>query len=110
MAKNQEPKSTELATQCIVQILDAKFKKADLPEIFEKDCKHLTPDEQNQLLEVLLEFEDLFDSTLGDWKTEPVSFGLKEGSKPYHGRAFPIPQKHKATVKTEIIRLCVLRC
>ena len=53
-----------------------------------------------------MEFEDLFDGTLGDWKTEPVSFELKEGSKPYHGRAFPIPQKHKATVKTEIIRLC----
>jgi hypothetical protein len=35
-----------------------------------------------------------------------VSFELKEGSKPYHGRAFPIPHKHNATVKTEIKRLC----
>ena len=25
LAKNQEPKSTELATQCIVKILDAKY-------------------------------------------------------------------------------------
>ena len=48
----------------------------------------------------------LFDGTLGDWKTEPVSFELKEDSKPWHGRAYPIPQKHNATVKTEIKRLC----
>ena len=48
----------------------------------------------------------MFDGTLGDWKTKPVSFELKEGSKPYHGRAFPIPLKHNATVLTEIKRLC----
>ena len=42
---------------------------------------------------------------LGDWNTEPVSFELKEGSKPYHGRVYPIPQKHKATVRTEVNRL-----
>ena len=44
----------------------------------------LTPVEQTQLLELLMEFEDLFDGTLGDWKTEPVLFELKECSKPYH--------------------------
>jgi hypothetical protein len=43
-AKNQEPKSTELATQCIVQILDAKYKKADLLEIITNDCTHLNPE------------------------------------------------------------------
>jgi hypothetical protein len=26
---------------------------------------------------------------LGDWKTKLVSFQLKEGASPYHGRAFP---------------------
>jgi hypothetical protein len=92
LEKNQESKCTELANQRIVQILDAKYKKADLPEIVQNDCKNLNPEGQSQLLEVLLEFEDLFDGTLGDWKTEPVSFELKEGSKPYHGRAYPIPQ------------------
>ena len=86
--------------------MDDKYKKADLPEIRKSDCKHLTLDEQNQLLELLTEFVDLFDVTLGDSNTEPVSFELKECSKPYYGRAFPIPQKHNATVKTEIKRLC----
>ena len=59
-----------------------------------------------ETLELLIEFEDLFNGTLGDWKIEPVSFELKEGSLPYHGRAYPIPQKHNATVKTEVKRLC----
>ena len=54
LEKNQEPKSTELATQRIVQILDAKYEKADLPEIVKNDCKHLNPVEQKQLIEVVL--------------------------------------------------------
>ena len=92
-----EPESTELATRRIVEILDAKYEKANLPEIFQNDCAHLNP-------VLLTEFEDLFNGTLGEWK--PVSFELKEGSKPYPGRAHPIAQKHNATVKTEVKRLC----
>jgi hypothetical protein len=34
----------------------------------------------------------LFDGTLGHWRTKPVSFQLKDGVTPYHGRAFPIPK------------------
>ena len=60
------------------------------------------------LLEVLEEFEDLFDGTLGDWKTEPVSFELKRDAKPYHSRAFPIPRVHKETILKEIKRLVEL--
>ena len=72
IAKNVEPKSTELATQRIVKILDAKYEKANLPDIIQNDCAHLNPTEQIKLLELLTEFEDLFDGTLGDWKTEPI--------------------------------------
>ncbi len=106
LAKNQEPKSTELATQRIVEIFDAKYEKANLPELVENKCSHLNPTEKLQLLELLTEFEDLFNGTLGDWDTEPVSFQLKEGSTPYHGRAYPILQMQQATVKTEVKRLC----
>jgi hypothetical protein len=48
----------------------------------------------------------LFDGTLGDWNLPPVSFEIKEGMKPYHGRAYPIPQIHKAVLMKEIDRLC----
>ncbi len=57
------------------------------------------------LLVLLLKFEELFDGTLGDWKLLPVSFELKEGAKPYHGRPYPIPKIHKATLTKEIDRL-----
>ena len=56
-------------------------------------------------VEVLTEFEDLFIVALGDWDTEPVSFELKEGAKPYHSRAFPIPKVHKENILNAIKRL-----
>jgi hypothetical protein len=73
-----------------------------------KTCTHLTQHEQNELLEVLQEFEDFFYGTLGDWKTEPVSFELKRDAKPYHSRAFPIPKVQKETIIKEVRRLVEL--
>ncbi len=55
---------------------------------------------------MLLKFELLFDGILGDWNLLPVSFELKEGIEPYHGRPHPIPHKHKAVLMREIKRLC----
>jgi hypothetical protein len=54
---------------------------------------------------LLLDYELLFDGTLGDWNWPPVSVKMKEGAKPYHGRLYPIPQIHKATLIKEINRL-----
>ncbi len=50
----------------------------------------------------------LFDGTLGDWKTKPVSFQLKEGVSPYHGQAFPVTKIHKDILIKEVERLCKL--
>ncbi len=50
----------------------------------------------------------LFDGTVGDWKTKPVSFQLKEGVSPYHGQAFPVPKVHKEIIIKEVERLCQL--
>ncbi len=62
----QEPISTRSATKHIVEILDAKYEKADLPAIIRENCSHLTADKSGKLLSVLLKFESLFDGTLGD--------------------------------------------
>ncbi len=59
----------------------------------------------NLLLPLLLKFEELFDGMLGDCKLPPVSFELKEGAKPYHGRPYPIPKIHKATFMKKIDHL-----
>ncbi len=102
----QEPISTHSKTKRVVEILDAKYEKADLPAIIRENCFHLTAYNREMLLSVLLKFESLFDGTLGDWELPPVSFELKEGIKPYHGRPNPIPHKHKAVLMKEIKRLC----
>jgi hypothetical protein len=92
----QEPISTCSTTKRKVKILDAKYEKADLPAIIRENCSHLTASNREKLLSMLLKFEPLFDDTLGDWKLPPLSFELKEGMQPYHGRPYPIPHKHKA--------------
>ncbi len=98
----QEPESTCNATKCVVEILDTKYVKADLPSIVKNNCVHLSMPHQNLLLALLLKYKELFDGTLGDWKLPPVSIELKEGAKPYHGRPYPIPKIHKATLMKEI--------
>jgi hypothetical protein len=80
-----EPQSTQEVTKHVSQILDAKYQKADLQSIVKDKCKHLSADQQKKLLQLLTKYESLFDGFLGDWKTKPVSFQLKEGVSPYHG-------------------------
>ncbi len=87
------------ATNHAVEILDAKYEKADLALIIAQKCTHLSASEQEQLLTLLFKFEELFDSTLGDWQTETVNFKFKSGAMPYQGKSYPIPQIHLKMLK-----------
>ncbi len=98
----QEPESTRIATKRVVEILDAKYDKADLPSIVKNNCAYLSAPHQSSLLTLLLKYEELFDGMLGDWNLPPVSIELKEGAKPYHDRPYPIPKVHKAPLMKEI--------
>ena len=101
-----EPVTTVEATQYIVHILDAKYEKADLQSVVSNTGPHLDSHKKDKLLELLTEFEELFGGTLGDWRTEPVSFKLKGGVHPYNGRPYPVPQIHRKTNIRELNRLC----
>ena len=90
-----EPQSTQDTTEHATRILYANYKRADLQSVVQDNCKHLKVDQQKQLLQLLRKYESLFDGTLSDWKTKPVSFQLKEGVSPYHGQAFPVPKIDK---------------
>jgi hypothetical protein len=92
----------------VVEILDAKYDKADLPSIVKSNRTHLSMPRRNLLLALLLKYEELFDGMLGDWKLLPVSIELKEGTKPYHGRPYPIPKVHKATLMKEMYCLIAI--
>ena len=89
------------------KILDANYEKANLEAVCAA-VDTLSESEQQQLLSLLKKFEHLFDGSLGDFETSPVHLDLKEGAKPYHGKAFPVPHIHKETLKREIERLVSL--
>ena len=63
-------------------ILDVKYIKADLNKVMNKQRQHLTAKECHRFLHLLNKFEDLFDGTLGMWKTIPVDLELKNDAKP----------------------------
>jgi hypothetical protein len=87
-----EPHTTQEATKRVTQILDAKYTNADLKSIVRDNCKHLSTNQQQKLLQLLKKYESLFDGTLGDWMTKPVSFQLREGVLPDHVGAFSVPK------------------
>ena len=47
----------------------------------ETKCQHLTMTKRNYLLKLSQIFEDMFDGTIGTWKTDTVDFELKEDAK-----------------------------
>jgi hypothetical protein len=65
--------SMQEATEGVVHILDAKYEMADLQSVVSTNCTHLSLQDKNKFLELLIEFEELLDGTLGDWKNEHVS-------------------------------------
>ena len=57
------------------------------------------------MLRLLIKYEELFDGTLSDFKTDPISLKLKKDAKPYHGRPNPIPYSQLKVFKKEVERL-----
>ena len=86
------------------EILDANYKKADI-ETAVDEMAHLSCDEKSKLKTLLFKYEELFDGTLGEWRTSPVDFELKEGEQPFHLKPYPVPIIHLDTLKKEINRL-----
>ncbi len=103
-----EQKCTLDATKRVTQILDTKCNKADLQSIIRDNCKHLSVKHQKKLLQLLRKYTTLFNSTIGDWKTKPVSIQWKEGVTPYHGQAVLVSKIHKDVLIKEVERLCKL--
>ena len=77
----------------------SNYEKANLQSVVSINCSHLSLQDQNKLPE--------FAGTLGDWKTDPMSFELKEGDKPYHG-TYPVPKAYKETTIRKLNRLVKL--
>ena len=89
-------------------ILDAKYEKTDLHKFMETQCQHLKMTQRNDLLKLLQKFEELFDRTLGTWKTDQVYLDLKEDAKPVCLRPYPVPKVHEEIFKKGVDRLVLL--
>ena len=103
--KSSEPEILREELYEAKKILDSDYKKADLGA-FVRNIPHLTEEQKTQVRKILYQYESLFEGRLGLWDTPPITLELEEGAKPYHARAFPIPQIHEATVRKEVERLC----
>jgi len=100
-----DSQAVDEATKRIKEILDAKYEKISIKEVVAGQT-HLNKECQTKLKELLTKFEDLFDGTLGRWNGPSYEIELKEGAKPYHARAYPIPKVHERTLRMEVERLC----
>lgn len=89
------------------RILDADYSKIDIEEHV-NDLGHLTEDEKQKLIEVLIKCDQLFGGGLGTLKIPPVHLELQKGATPFHARAFPVPQALYETTKKEIQRLTTI--
>jgi hypothetical protein len=86
------------------RILDANYDKVD-PDIYVQGLTYLSPSEQEQLSLVLKRFPVLFGGGLGLLRIKPVHLTLRDDAKPFHARAFPIPQSLLKTTKKEVTQL-----
>ena len=64
-------------TKRLLVNLDASYGKMDLNKVMKNKFQHLTETQRNELIELLQNFEELFDETIGTWKIDPVDFELK---------------------------------
>ena len=65
----------------------------------ETQCQHLKMTQCNELLKLLQIPKELFNETLGTWKTYPVDFELKEDENPICLRPYPVPKLHEEMSK-----------
>ena len=101
IANTAEPIVMQKETEQIVKILDAKYHKADLSKVT-ANAVHFNTNEKKKLYELLLKYKDLFNGTLGVWKTDPVDYEMVEDAKPHSQRHYSVPHLYKDTLKREI--------
>ena len=79
--RSVEPKATQETTDQVLKILDSKYEKADPSKVFE-DANNLDKQQNEMLLKLLKQYNELFDSTLGKWKTALVIIKMRPDANP----------------------------
>ena len=87
------PESIKEHSIRIGRIMDANYEKDDLEQEVNR-LIYITKFQRVILLSCIKLYEDIFDCNLGEWTGPMVDIPLKEESKTYHERAFPIMVIH----------------
>jgi hypothetical protein len=74
----KEPISTQYSNKHATQMLDTNNKRSRSPVDCQRQLQASKCQSSKKLLQLPIKYESLFDGTLGDWKTKPVSFQAKE--------------------------------
>lgn len=86
----------------IHQIIAAKYSPADLQK--EVDKLELSSTDKEQVYDLLVKYNSLFDDTLGVWNSAPIHLELKPGVKPYHAKPYPVPFSQEKKLRDELDR------
>ena len=107
-ALQAEPETCHKSLNRAIQIMDlGRNEPPNINDIVDNN-NHLLDDQKVKLKHLLNEYKDLFDGSLGDWNTPPVSVELKPDAKPHHSRPYPVPKIHKEQFKKELDSLVEL--
>ncbi len=84
------------------RILDANYKAVDINE-YVLSLPHLNDKDKAKLIKMLTKHTRVFGGGLGTLKIKPIRLELSAEAKPYHARAFPVPQAYKSVTKRKSI-------
>jgi hypothetical protein len=104
---NDDIVATKQLTKRAVQILDSKYEANDMSKVVAEQAG-LNTCQKAALHALLSKYKSLFNGELGDWDSSPVSIELQPNAKPFHARAYPVPQIHEAAMKREVERLVMI--
>ena len=99
-----EPQTVQNTTERITCILDASHNTASRVEIVGLNYKCLSKETCNKILKLLIQYRDLFESTLDDFYTESEHLNLKKYAISKHHEVFTGPQIYENTLKNALNR------
>jgi hypothetical protein len=87
---------------------EAVYEKPDLVVIIQRDGQHLTPEQQAQLLQVLVNNEIVFQGRRGEYTGGEVGITLKEDAIPFRAKPYPVQLKNREIMEAEFRRQCTI--
>ena len=101
-----DPARVAMAESHIANVTETKATFADPRSIADAQT-HLTPEQRDQLYEVLKSFPTLFSGKLGTYPHREFHIQLKPNAVPYHCKQpYPVPLVNQPVLKAELQRQC----